>query len=94
MPIKLRTVETNRFKKSIKKYKHNKSVLAELEGLLFILENQFPIPQKYRDHQLSGKFKGIRELHLQPDTLLLYFTVTEDGILKLYDIGTHSDIFK
>ena len=86
--------ETVRYKKHLKKYRNNHKILNLLEEVVAILRQQLPLPKKFKDHALIGKLKGIRELHLQPDTLLLYFTLTEDGILKLYDIGSHSDIFK
>ena len=38
--------------------------------------------------------KGIRELHLAHDDLLLYFIETELGELVLVDIGTHSRTLK
>ena len=82
------------FRKSYKKYKNNSQVIDSLNAIIKLLLENEPLPEKYCDHELIGRFKGIRELHLQPDTLLLYFTLTEDGILKLYDIGSHSDIFK
>ena len=90
----LRLFETAKYKKHIKKYRHNKKLLDSLEAVIWLLRQELSLPPQLKDHELKGKFKGIRELHLQPDTLLLYFTITEDGILKLYDIGTHSDIFK
>ncbi|WP_440617305.1 type II toxin-antitoxin system YafQ family toxin [Cysteiniphilum sp. 6C5] len=36
--------------------------------------------------------KGIRELHLKPDDLLLYFKVDGESI-TLLDIGSHASIF-
>lgn len=84
---------SKQFKRSLKKYKNNKKVLQELDLVLDLLVNGKPLPPKYKDHKLSGKLKSIRECHLRPDDLLLYFIVNDVGILKLYDIGTHSDIF-
>ncbi len=83
---------SKQFKKSLKKYRNNKKVLQELDLVLGILVNGKPLPSKYKDHKLSGKLKSIRECHLRPDDLLLYFIVNDVDILKLYDIGTHSDI--
>ncbi|MBO6133943.1 MAG: type II toxin-antitoxin system mRNA interferase toxin, RelE/StbE family [Lachnospiraceae bacterium] len=28
--------------------------------------------EKYRDHELTGKYKGTRECHVEPDWLLIY----------------------
>jgi len=47
---------------------------------------------KYRDHRLTGQYKGSRECHIEPDWLLVYeVTKTE---LILIRTGTHSDLFK
>ena len=88
----LKLGQTRTFKKCLKKYKHNKVVLAELKGVVKILINEQPIPAKYLDHGLKGKHKGIRELHLKPDVLLLYFNKDDEKIV-LVAIGSHSEIF-
>ncbi|WP_231865151.1 type II toxin-antitoxin system mRNA interferase toxin, RelE/StbE family [Francisella hispaniensis] len=49
-----------------------------------------PLPSKYKDHELRGNKKGIRELHLAFDDLLLYVVIEDNNLLKLYDIGTHA----
>ncbi len=42
---------------------------------------------------LRGKYKGIMELHLKPDDLLMYLKVTGESI-TLVAIGSHSALFK
>ena len=83
-------VPTKKYLKNLKKLRHKKLVLQELKKVLIILVNQKPIPEKYKDHELKGKFTGIRELHLAYDDLLLYFISNEKNELILVDIGTHS----
>lgn len=51
------------------------------------------LPKKYRDHELTGNMKGIRECHVKPDALLLYYVIDEQGVLKLYDLGSHAQMF-
>jgi len=84
---------SKQFKKSLKKYRHNKNVLQELALVVEILINEQPLPSKYKDHILIGNFKSVRECHIKPDTLLLYFVVDECNILKLYDLGSHAEVF-
>ena len=43
---------------------------------------------------LTGKFKGFRECHIQPDWLLMYLIEDDVLVLTLVDTGTHSDMFK
>jgi len=49
------------------------------------------LPAKYRDHAMSGNFKGFRNCHIEPDWILLYRI--ENGHLILAITGTHSDLF-
>ncbi len=84
--------QTTSFKKSLKKYAHDKKLLKELEKIIDLLVNEKPIPREYLDHPLSGKYKGVRELHLRPDDLLLYIKV-EGKKITLVALGSHSEIF-
>ncbi|WP_234403172.1 type II toxin-antitoxin system YafQ family toxin [Neisseria cinerea] len=36
------------------------------------LMNGEPIPEKYKDHSLTGNYYGYRECHIRPDMLLIY----------------------
>lgn len=84
--------QTSTFKKSLKKYRLKKIILDELKYIADLLVNEKPIPAKYHDHELKGDHKGIRELHLKPDDLLLYIKKYHDKI-TLLAIGSHSEIF-
>jgi mRNA interferase YafQ len=80
------------FKKLLKKYKHNQKVKNELKKVVNLLVQEKPLPAKYRDHELTGNYKGIRELHLFPDDLLMYFKIEKESI-TLVAIGSHSELF-
>jgi mRNA interferase YafQ len=84
--------QTATFKRCLKKYRHDKKLLDELKKIVDLLVNEKPIPHKYRDHALSGNYKGVRELHLRPDDLLLYIKVDGEKI-TLMALGSHSEIF-
>ena len=66
--------------------------MAELLTVLECLQQGKTLPDKYCDHELKGNLKGIRECHIKPDDLLLYFVI-EDEVLKLVDLGSHAKIF-
>ncbi|TNF65401.1 MAG: type II toxin-antitoxin system YafQ family toxin [Gammaproteobacteria bacterium] len=87
----LDVIRKKQFIKSLKKYRSNKPVLIELEKVVRLLVNELPIPKKYKDHELKGNFKGIRELHLKPDDLLLYVKIEGESII-LIDIGNYSNL--
>ena len=57
------------------------------------LQNGIPLEEKYRDHELKGKYKGFRECHIQPDWLLMYLKEEDILVLTLVDTGTHADLF-
>jgi len=88
----LQLEQTKTFKKCLKKYRHKKAVLIELQNIIALLVNNKPIPPKYRDHELKGNYQGIREMHLKPDDLLLYIKIEHEKII-LMALGSHSEIF-
>lgn len=87
-----RVIFTNKFEKEyIKLIKRGKD-LEKLQYVTDLLARSQIIPERYRDHKLKGEFEGSRELHIEPDWLLIYRIEGEDLILER--IGTHSDLFK
>lgn len=84
--------QTATFRKNLKKYRHKKAVLKELKTVVDLLVHERSIPSKYRDHELKGRYKGIRELHLKPDDLLLYVKVHCKKV-TLMAIGSHAELF-
>ena len=40
--------------------------------LIEVVANGDQLDTKYRNHDLSGNYKGTRECHLEPDWLLVY----------------------
>lgn len=52
-----------------------------------------PLPEKCRDHALTGNWEGHRECHIQPDWLLVYRIEEDVLVLTLARTGTHSDLF-
>ena len=84
---------TGKFKKSLKLARKRGLDISLLEDVVTMLQNNIPLEEKHRDHELKGKYQGFRECHIQPDWLLIY--LKEDGILTLtlVDTGTHADLF-
>lgn len=85
---------TKRFRKSLKRFAHDKKLLAEVEHCTKFLLRGTPIPAHYRDHRLSGSLAEYRELHIRPDTLLIYKKYEYDLVLVLVDVGSHAKLFK
>lgn len=85
-------VQTGVFKKDLKraiKRGYDISLLAEVVDTL--AEGK-PLPEKHRDHSLSGNYKGCRECHITPDWLLIYEISRNEIILYLTITGIHRDL--
>ena len=70
--------------------------IEEFKKVLLLLQSGSTLPEKYRDHPLqpSKEFKNCRELHIEPDWLLVYKYSNDNVILYLVRTGSHSDLFK
>lgn len=82
---------STRFKKDLKKYEHKKEIIKEFNEILKLLLSNTKLPEKYKDHDLSGNYVNYRECHVKPDVLLIY--KTDEQLLYLYRIGSHSELF-
>ena len=89
----LDVVLSNRFKKDLKLAAKRGLNLAELEAVVNRLAAQQPLPDKNRDHTLTGDYIGFRECHIRPDWLLVYRVDGEDLVLFLFRTGSHTDLF-
>ena len=81
------------FKKDYKRIVKRGYDIRLLEEVISILANQDPLPEKFRDHSLLGKYTGCRECHITPDWLLIYEIDGDELILYLTRTGAHSDLF-
>ena len=84
---------TVRFQKDLKRIQKRGYDISLLTEVIKILASGQPLPEKNRDHPLSGNLDGCRECHITPDWLLIYEISDEELILYLTRTGTHSDLF-
>ena len=89
----LEIVMSNQFKRDLRLAAKRGYDLDLLDSVVTKLANGEPLPEKCKDHNLTGKYAGFRECHLQPDWLLVYRTEERALILFLSRTGTHSDLF-
>lgn len=85
---------TTQFKKDLKLAKKQNKDLEKLFAVIEVLASGETLPPQYRDHDLSGNYKGTRECHVEPDWLLIYEIRDNVLVLMLYRLGTHSELFK
>lgn len=81
------------FKKDYKRIVKRGYDTRLFETVVELLANEQLLPEKYRDHSLSGDYSGFRECHITPDWLLIYRIDNHELILQLTRTGTHSDLF-
>jgi mRNA interferase YafQ len=88
-------VLSGRYKTALKRLSRHKDFKGDvLAAIIKTLARGEQLETKYRDHQLTGKFKENRECHLQHDMLLMYRKYEDVLLLLLIDIGTHDDLFR
>lgn len=84
---------TTKFQKDLKRVKKRGYDISLLTEIIKKLANGEQLPEKNKDHTLSGDFSECRECHITPDWLLIYEIEGENLILYLTRTGTHSDLF-
>lgn len=91
----LRLEFTSQFKRDYKLAVKRGCNPAKLEEVVTLLQAEKPLPERFRDHDLtnSRNYKDMRECHIEPDWLLVYKVYRDILILKLIRTGRHSDLF-
>jgi mRNA interferase YafQ len=84
---------TGQFKRDLKTAKKQGKDLEKLFAIIDKLAGGEKLEPKYREHSLSGDYKGCRECHIEPDWLLVYEYIDKVLVLVLYRLGSHSDLF-
>ena len=93
----MRTIErSSAFKRDYQRAKaaprHGKDVDSLVSAAVELLLSDQVLPEKNRDHALSGDWVGYRECHIKPDLLLIYRKPDADT-LRLARLGSHSELF-
>lgn len=87
----LTPVDSGRFKRDVRAAKRRGKDMAKLRIVIGLLIDGTSLPAAYSDHSLRGDWEGYRDLHIEPDWLLIYRVVENE--LRLARTGTHSDLF-
>jgi len=91
--MKRQIVATNQFRKDYKQAIKRGLRIDLLDDVIRLLANGESLPEKNRDHALTGNWAGHRECHIQPDWLLVYRIDDDILVLTLSRTGTHADLF-
>lgn len=84
---------TSQFKKDLKLAKKQNRNIIRLYKIIERLSKNQKLDATFRDHELIGNFKGVRECHIAPDWLLLYEYIKDINVLVLHRLGTHAELF-
>ena len=84
---------TMQFKKDYKLAIKRGLKIELLKDVIAVLAMGEPLPDKNKDHALTGNWAGHRECHILPDWLLIYRMEDDVLVLTLARTGSHSDLF-
>ena len=88
----LNLVWSTPFKRGVKHMKKRGKDMSKLHRPVPALIQQLPLPDSQRDHLLQGVWKGYRELHIEPDWLVIHRV--EGSERQMARTGSLSDLFK
>lgn len=86
-------ISTKKFKKDLKNIIKSGYNISLLDKVVTTLLHGKPLPERYKDHNLTGNWVGHRECHITPDWLLIYLINDNTLTLTLTRTGTHSKLF-
>jgi mRNA interferase YafQ len=90
----LKVEYTSKFKRDLKLTNRQKKNMALLLRIMKNIEHEKPLSPQLKDHALTGNWKSHRELHLEPDWLLIYKLIPEEKVVIFVRTGTHSNLFR
>jgi len=83
---------TSQFKRDLKRVRKRGKDIEKIKVTMQLLIAEEPLPAPYRDHPLTSNWKGCRDLHIEPDWLLIYRMT--DKVVRFERTGSHSDLFR
>ena len=83
---------TNQIKRDLKLAQKRGKNLGKLSTIINLLQEEKNLPEKYRNHKLSGNYKDHWECHIEGDWLLIYLLGIDT--ISLVRLDTHTDLFK
>ena len=85
---------TNQYLKDLKLARKRNLNEQRLNLVINTLISGEKLPSQFKDHNLTGPYKGLNECHISPDWLLIYSKHNAIKLITLIRTGTHSDLFK
>ncbi|MEQ1881650.1 MAG: type II toxin-antitoxin system YafQ family toxin [Burkholderiales bacterium] len=82
---------TGQFKRDVKLAAKRGQDMSKLRIVIELLLTGATLPRALGDHPLKGEWKSSRDLHIEPDWVLIYRV--EGNVVCFERTGTHSDLF-
>lgn len=88
----MRQIEySGQFKRDLKRLKKRGKDLHKISTPMKLLIEGDDLLEIFLDHPLKGNWKGCRDLHIQPDWILIYRLI--GNLIRFERTGSHSDLF-
>jgi mRNA interferase YafQ len=89
--LNLRPVYSGQFKRDLRQAERRGKDIGKLKQLIVLLLERRPLVESYRDHPLKGSWSSFRDVHIEPDWLLIY--KVEGDTIRFERTGRHTDLF-
>ncbi len=86
---------TKSFNKDIRRIERSGSHdIEKLKVVIRKLINGEPLEPRYKDHKLTGNYKGHRDCHIDPNWILIYRIDRVAQTITFIRTGSHADLFE
>ena len=82
---------TGQFKRDVKLAQKRGKEMSKLRTVIELLLAAEPFPRELGDHPLKGEWQPSRDLHIEPDWVLIYRV--DGDTVRFERTGTHADLF-
>ncbi|MEO6021638.1 MAG: type II toxin-antitoxin system YafQ family toxin [Burkholderiales bacterium] len=82
---------TGQFKRDLKLAEKRGKDISKLRTVIELLIAAEPLPRELGDHPLKGEWQPSRDLHIEPDWVLIYRV--DGDTVRFERTGTHADLF-
>lgn len=83
---------SGQFKRDVERMQRRGKDMEKLKKIVRLLLSGRPLPSSLKDHPLKGEWVNFRDLHIEPDWLLIYKPMC--GVVRFERTGTHADLFE
>ncbi|WP_455476590.1 type II toxin-antitoxin system YafQ family toxin [Bartonella sp. B41] len=88
----LKIIRSNQFKRDIKTVAKRGKDLEKIKKVMLLLQEGKSLPSRYKDHPLKGNWCNFRDVHIEPDWVLIY--KINDNEIRFERTWNHSDLFR